>query len=137
MTDQIYPEWASDKQKEGMKAFLKIAESYGNFDVKFSPYEFDSDDYHARFVADISWGFGSMFGQGQREHRFYVGWDMQQVWSGTTGERIHQWQFDFLEDAYHEMNLEIFYLDLFFKVDGMLLTENEQSVGAYHEEDHY
>lgn len=49
-----YPEWATEKQKEGMKEFIEIANEYGDFDVTFEQ-ERHGRGGHSRFTAKIEW----------------------------------------------------------------------------------
>lgn len=111
------PEWANDKQLEGMKKFIAIAKEYGDFDVSFKPNNWGDED-SSIFIACIDWE--NFQAKGRRHHEMRIGFDYEATWD-CYGERIHDWQFIFAGgDATRELTTEIFFLNLFFYMDGKL-----------------
>jgi len=115
-----YPEWASEKQKEGMKQFRMIADEFGQFNIEFKQSHYLSN--HS-FDAVVTWE--NYEAKGKRKHVFWIAWDYERTWD-KYGERVENWQFVFADgDATQSMSTEIFYIDLFFYMDKKLnITDN-------------
>ena len=110
MRETIYPEWATDKQMEGMKEFASVAEEYGNFDIHFRKTNHDHGEH--RFDAFVTWG--GMRSNQIIQHQFDIAWDHESKWD-RYGELLEpHWQFLFAcGDATREISTEVFYLVLF------------------------
>lgn len=103
-----YPDWATDKQCEGMSDFINIADEFGSFDIGFIQVPCGSDH---EFTARVSWihhGDGASL-----SHDFRIAFEHTQMWD-SCGEELHEWQFVFADgDIAHPMEMSIFYIDLF------------------------
>lgn len=111
------PQWATDKQLEGMKKFITIAKEYGDFDISFKPNNWGDED-RSIFIACVDWE--NYQASGRRHHEMRIGFDYEATWD-CYGERVHDWQFIFAGgDATRELSTEIFFLDLFFYMDEKL-----------------
>jgi len=118
-----FPEWATEKQKEGMKEFLKVADSYGQFDVIFEQSQYP--DYENRFLAVVTWE--NIYAKGVRSHKFDIDWDYEETWD-KYGDRIYQWQFLFSGgEATREISTEVFFIDLFFEIDKKLNLDSQEA----------
>lgn len=116
-----YPEWASDKQKEGMGEILSIVE-FGRFDISFKPGEFYEDEDH-EFIVVFEWEAHNYKKLGKRHHEIRVCWDHQEFWD-CYGERVYCWHFVFSDgDVSHRVSTEILFLDLFFYLDEQAITK--------------
>lgn len=114
------PWWATEKQHEGMTKFNGIAAEYGNFEIEYQQGNWGEDD--DTFIALLTWGYEGTNEKGIRQHKIRIGWDYERTWD-CYGDRIHQWQFIFANgDATREMTTEVFFLDLFFYLDGIVDT---------------
>jgi hypothetical protein len=113
MENQL-PEWADDKEKEGMKAFLEIVEEYGNFTVEFKQSTFADD---IGFDANVSWG---RFDKGEVVIQFSVFWNYEQLFN-YLNEKIDTWQFVFCDSGF-TMSSQLFYMELFQKLDEKLVV---------------
>lgn len=103
-----YPDWASEKQVEGMKAFSSVAKEYGDFTVEFTPTDYDDGEH--RFYAVVNW---RLLG-GEMQHTFDIGWYYERTWARDGTEKEPHWQFLFAGgDATREMSTEVFFLELF------------------------
>ena len=112
---QRYPDWATDKQQEGMKRFLDIAYEYGDFTVSFEKDRHGRGDEYHSFVAVVEWE--NWQNPGTKKHEFYIAWDYEQTWD-CHHQEIHDWQFLFGGgDATREISSEVFFVDLFFYLD--------------------
>jgi hypothetical protein len=115
------PDWASEKQAEGMALFALIFADYEHhFDVSFKQSE--NDDSNHRFIASVKWryGFDSKNQQEQRTHDFVVGWNVQETWSAAN-EKLSEWQFVFGDDddATRTLNAEYAFTDITFGMIGI------------------
>ena len=113
------PEWANNKQKEGMELIYAIANEYGNFDISFKPDDSGLEDEEAESVFYIVLDWTSHTGEAKtkRHHEMMIGFDFEATWD-SCGERLHEWQFMFGNgDATREVSSEVFFLDLFFYFD--------------------
>lgn len=115
-----YPEWATEKQLEGMKLFYQILNEYlWTMDVEFKVSDHD-DDSGSRFYAVVSWDQGE---KGKRCHEFDIAFDYEATWNHLH-ERIHEWQFLFSGgDATRELSNEIIFMDLFWYMDREATTD--------------
>lgn len=114
-----YPEWATDKQKEGMDIFVVIVDEYHHFDIEFKKSNMDEEEY-PRFEAVVTWDSN---GGASLSHEFEIGWNHEKVWAHS-GEELDEWQFIFsFGDCAREMSTEIFYLDMFFFMDRNAIGE--------------
>ena len=110
-----YPEWATEKQKEGMDIFLGIATEYGDFNITFRQDDHDYDEDAHAFFADIAWSHNTA--KGERKHEMLIAWDYEPTWN-RYNERVHHWQFLFGGgDATREVSSEVFFLDMFWYLD--------------------
>lgn len=117
---QNYPDWATEKQKEGMAKFTAIADEYWVFDIEFRQDDHGDEDDESRFYADITWGEGTPLGV--RKYEFDIAFDYEATWN-RHHERIHEWQFLFSGgEATREVSTEVLALDLFFYLDGIVKT---------------
>lgn len=107
------PEWASKKQKEGMKAFLEIAQEYGQFEFEFKETTFDED---IGFGVDVKW---NPYGRGERVVEFLVFWNYEQLFNHMN-EVVDTWQFVFADSGF-EMSGQLFYMELFQRIDEQLV----------------
>jgi hypothetical protein len=119
------PIWATDKIKEGMKAFLKIADEYGQFEVTFKQLTFYND---IGFDATVSW---NPFARPDITHKveFSVHYNFEQLFNANE-EKINTWQFVF-EDSGFRMNGQLFYMELFQHLDkkiGDLIKMTESKI---------
>lgn len=115
-----YPEWATEKQQEGMEKFRGIASEYHDFTIDFTQSDLGEED-STRFYANVSWGSEGL--RGQRKHKFDIAYDYEATWD-RCGVRLHEWQFLFAGgDATREISTEVFFLDLFFYLDGLPLNQ--------------
>jgi hypothetical protein len=111
------PEWANDKQIEGMKEIIGIAKEYGDFGISFKQNDYGDED-DSIFIMCLDWGNYNT--KGNRHHEMRIGFDYEQTWD-CYGELVHDWQFIFAGgDATRELTTEVFFLDLFFYLDGKL-----------------
>lgn len=106
MKNQL-PEWATNKIKEGMEAFLKIVNEYGEFEATFSQLTFADD---IGFDAVVSWSHFSL-PDIEYEAKFSVHYNFQQLFN-CIEEKINTWQF-VVEDSGFEMSGQFFYMELF------------------------
>ena len=113
------PDWANEKQIEGMKAFLEIAEEYGQFNFEFKDRTFDED---TGFSVDVKW---NPYGRGERVVEFSVFWNYEQLFNHRS-ESIDTWQFVFADNGF-EMSGQLFYMELFQQVDNQLVITNQAS----------
>lgn len=113
----VLPDWASRKEIEGMQEFLEIVNEYGRFDVDFSPATFDEE---VGFHADVKW---NPAGRGERVVQFNVQWNYDQFFAADNKE-YDCWQFVFGESAF-ELTSQLFYMELFQRVDDQLFIEND------------
>jgi len=113
MSKTSLPEWASEKQKEGMKAFLQIAEEYGQFNFEFKEETFDED---IGFGVDVKW---NPYGRGMRVIEFAVFWNYEQLFNHRD-EPFDAWQFVFAESGF-EISGQLFYMELFQRIDEQLV----------------
>ena len=119
---QEYPEWATEKQLEGMKKFSLIAGEYGSFEITFNQNNW-VDENESVFIAVLSWGYEGTNEKGIRQHEIRCGYDYEATWD-CCGNRVYQWQFIFAGgDATREMTTEVLFLDLFFYLDGIAVTK--------------
>lgn len=117
-----YPDWATEKQLEGMKKFVAIAEEYGSFEIGFETNNWGDED-DSIFIAVLTWGYEGTNEKGIRKHKIRCGWDYEATWD-CYGERVHDWQFIFAGgDATRGMSTEVFFVDLFFYLDGIAETK--------------
>ena len=113
------PEWANLKQLEGMRKFYRIASEYGDFVISFKPdnhsHEYSDD---STFYAILDWNScGNR--DVERHHEMLIGFDYESTWD-RFGDPVYEWQFIFGDgDATREMTSEVFFLDLFFYLDGL------------------
>ncbi len=109
------PEWATEKQKEGMSLFNDIAGEYGSFVVSYRQSNNEDVDY---FFAVVDWDCPGA--KDKRRHEFKIGWNYAKTWSHL-GKVIEHWQFIFGDDeeCTREVTSEIFYMDLFFYMDNL------------------
>lgn len=116
-----FPEWATEKQKEGMRELISIIE-FGNFDITFKQSEIYDDEEH-RFFAVFEWENHSCKKEmGRRHHEIEMGWGLHEFWD-KHGDKIHSWQFIFSGgDCCYEISNRILFLDLFFYLDGIAKT---------------
>ncbi len=116
-----YPEWATEKQIEGMKLFTSVVDEYlFQVSVEFKETDFEDVDNDSRFYAIVSWEKPE---KGKREHTFDIAFDYEPTWNHL-GERIHEWQFLFSGgEATREVSNEILFMDLFFYLDKTATTE--------------
>jgi hypothetical protein len=105
------PEWATDKEQEGMKSFLKIVEEYGQFEVEFKSTTFADD---IGFYATVSW---SPFARPDIVHKveYSIHYNFEQLFNSGL-EKINTWQFVF-EDNGFQMSGQLFYMELFQHLD--------------------
>lgn len=106
------PEWATKKEKEGMKAFLKIAQEYGQFEFEFKPVTFEDD---IGFEVNVKW---NPYGRGERNIPFSVYWNYEQLFN-RLNEKIDTWQFVFADSGF-TINGQLFYMELFQRLDEKL-----------------
>lgn len=111
MENQL-PEWASDKEKEGMKAFLEIVEEYGQFTVEFKASKFPED---VGFEASVSWG---RFDRGDISIPFSIFWNYDQLFN-QLNEKVDTWQFVICDSGF-TISSQLFYMELFQRVDEKL-----------------
>ncbi len=121
MTTFTAPDWASEKQAEGMAIFELIFADYDyHLDVSFKPSE--NDDSNHRFIASVTWnyGFNEKNQQEQRTHDFVIGWNVQETWSADN-EKIDEWQIVFGDDddATRTLNGEHAFTDIAFGMIGI------------------
>ena len=110
---KIFPDWATEKQKEGMEKFRSVAEEFGNFAIVFEKSE-DQEDRPDSFDAVVSWW--NAYSSVERKHTFHIDFDFEQTWNHLH-ERIYQWQFVFGGEIGREILVEYFYLELFSELD--------------------
>ena len=118
-----YPEWATEKQKEGMSEFFKLIEEYGNFNVSYKQPEYvDEENQDSEFVAVVTWESHtnlSVKAKGIRHHEFRIAWNYEQYFD-YQNNRVDAWQFVFAGgDATREISTEVLFMDLFFYLDGI------------------
>lgn len=116
---QSYPEWATDKQIEGMQLFNNVLNEYlWEASVEFKETDFADED-STRFYAVVFWDSGD---KGKRQHEFDIAFDYEAEWD-YLGERIHRWQFLFAGgEASRELTNEILFMDLFWYLDKVAVT---------------
>ena len=119
------PEWANEKQREGMANFLVVLGEYGFFiDCEFVESKFEDDEHDSRFTANLEWGVES---KGFRRHSIEICFDFESTWSHT-GEQVHQWQFVFGDgEIGREMTSEILFVDLFSYLDRVAIVPSENN----------
>lgn len=105
------PDWADDKEKEGMKAFLDIVEEYGMFEVTFKQSTFADD---MGFEADVRWFSFDTHG---RAVPFSIYWNYEQLFNHLN-EKVNTWQFVFSDSGF-EMSGQLFYMELFQRLNDM------------------
>ncbi|MCG7550902.1 hypothetical protein [Pseudoalteromonas sp. Of7M-16] len=126
MNQNKLPEWASDKIKEGMSAFVAMIDSYPSFEfkVEFEELTFPED---IGFNALVSWcEFGS---KTKRTVTFNVMWNYNQIFT-SLGEPIDCWQFVF-EDSGFSMSSELFFIELFQSAKKMLEEQKYEQISAF------
>ncbi|MDH5639536.1 MAG: hypothetical protein OEZ04_13705 [Nitrospinota bacterium] len=102
-----YPEWATDKQKEGMAEFLAVAEAYGAFVVSF-------DRPRSSWMGPDSFTAAVKYGNPERSHEFDIAFDYQDTWDCCGNLVPPHWQFLFSAgDCAREISIEVFFVDLF------------------------
>lgn len=118
-----YPDWATEKQLEGMREFGAIAYEYGNFDVEFEQENSGCEGNFHRFYAIVTWGWeGSE--KGQRKHVFDIAFGYEKTWTAHGEEMEPYWQFLFSGgDSTREISTETFFLSLFFYLDDIAVTK--------------
>jgi len=113
------PEWANTKQLEGMRKFYRIASEYGDFVISFVKHgEYLHDNNNSMFCATLDWNScGDR--DVEKHYEMLIGFDYESTWD-RYGEPVYDWQFIFADgDATREMTSEVFFLDLFFYLDGL------------------
>jgi hypothetical protein len=116
-----YPEWATEKQLEGMKEASSVIQEYGNFDIEYRPG--DSDEEYHDFYIDLTWH--NSRAEGERQHELHVGWDWEPTWD-RNHEQIEFWQFVFCNgDVGREISGETLYLDLFQWADRQITVKDK------------
>ena len=111
-----YPEWANEKQKEGMELIFAIANEYGDFDISFKPDDSGYEDESIFYVV-LDWTSHTGETKDKRHHEMMIGFDFEATWD-KCGDRVHDWQFIFAHgEATREVSTEVFFLDLFFYFD--------------------
>lgn len=103
------PEWATDKEQEGMKSFLEIVEEYGQFEVEFKPTTFADD---IGFDADVKW---FSFDTHARKVSFSVHWNYEQMFNNLN-EKVDTWQFVFADSGF-TISGQLFYMELFQRLN--------------------
>lgn len=105
------PEWATNKEQEGMKAFLEIVNEYGQFEVEFKPTTFADD---VGFEAVVSW---SPFARPDIIHKvpYSIHYNFEQLFNHENA-KINTWQFVF-DDNGIEISGQVFYMELFQYLD--------------------
>ena len=123
MSNLKFPEWASDKIKEGMSAFVGIVETYPSLDMDISFQQLTFDD-EIGFDAEVSWlEFGIKI---KKSVLFHVVWNYEQLFT-PFDERFDCWQFVF-DDVGREISVELFFVELFFSVKKMLIKESQANI---------
>lgn len=109
-----FPEWATEKQKEGMQVFYDLTTSLLPFETVFEI----SDDVERehQFVAKVLW---TRYELGDREVTFVVDWDYQELFS-SDGCRIYVWQCVLEEDFGMSLSQEFFCMYMFQELDKIL-----------------
>ena len=110
MPNQL-PQWATEKIKEGMVAFLNIVYEYGEFEVSFNQLRFHDD---VGFDAIVTW---SPFARPEIKHKvqYSVHFNFEQLFNGIN-EKIDTWQFVFADTGF-TINGQLFYMELFQHLD--------------------
>jgi len=119
-----YPEWANEKQLEGMKLFASIADEYlWDKHVSFKPHSYGDDDANeSRFIAILRWDREKL---GMRENEFDIAFDYEAKWDHL-GNRIEEWQFLFSGgEATRELSNEILFMNLFWYMDDSAIIPKE------------
>lgn len=111
-----YPEWANEKQKEGMELIHCIANEYGDFDITFKPDDSGHEDESIFYIV-LDWLSHTGDTEDKRHHEMMIGFDFEKTWD-MHNEAIEEWQFMFGNgEATREVSTEVFFLDLFFYFD--------------------
>jgi hypothetical protein len=108
-------DWANPKIQEGIDAFLAIVTQYGNFTAELIPLTYPED---IGFEAIVSWKSpqGAL-----RQVPFSIHWNLEPLFNADESP-INTWQFGF-EDSGFAMTAELFYMELFQKVDQLDSTQ--------------
>lgn len=120
-----YPEWANDKQKEGMKKVHAIASEYIQPDISFKEDDSGHDDESIFYIV-LDWESHSCNDKGHRHHEMQIGFDYESTWD-KYGDQVHEWQFMFGNgEATREMTSEVFWLDMFLYLDKFAELADQQ-----------
>lgn len=130
MNNVNYPEWASEKQKEGMLEFSKIANEHGIFEIAFEQGnndDSDDSDDSDKSLFEVALTWTPLDSTVARTHLMTVDFNYEQTWNHL-GEELCEWQFVFGSgDCTRSMCSEMFYTDVFFRTDALLSTEYKQN----------
>lgn len=121
-----FPEWATEKQREGMELFNEVTADYSLFNFTFENHPnavCDNEEPEHDFIVNVSWGYDGADSKGIRNHTFHIAWDYETTWDHMN-ERIYEWQFVFGDGCGREVTTELFFVELFSFLDKIAVTNH-------------